>query len=74
MSIERVGVVGAGQMGGGIAEVCAKAGADVLGVSLVTNLAAGMTGQPLSHDEVVAAGRQSATRMGSLLASVIARL
>ncbi|MGE5695258.1 MAG: 3-hydroxybutyryl-CoA dehydrogenase [Candidatus Sericytochromatia bacterium] len=28
--IERVGVVGAGQMGGGIAEVCAKAGADVL--------------------------------------------
>lgn len=29
VSIERVGVVGAGQMGGGIAEVCAKAGADV---------------------------------------------
>ncbi len=28
--IERVGVVGAGQMGGGIAEVCAKAGAQVL--------------------------------------------
>lgn len=30
MSIERVGVIGAGQMGGGIAEVSAKAGADVL--------------------------------------------
>jgi 3-hydroxybutyryl-CoA dehydrogenase len=28
--IQRVGVVGAGQMGSGIAEVCAKAGADVL--------------------------------------------
>lgn len=30
MSIERVGVVGAGQMGGGIAEVSAKAGANVV--------------------------------------------
>ncbi len=49
-------------------------GAAVLGVSLVTNLAAGMTGQPLSHEEVLAAGRQSATRMGSLLSAVIAGL
>ncbi|WP_396925616.1 3-hydroxybutyryl-CoA dehydrogenase [Mycolicibacterium sp.] len=30
MSIERVGVVGAGQMGSGIVEVCAKAGANVV--------------------------------------------
>ena len=30
MSIERVGVIGAGQMGGGIAEVSARAGVDVL--------------------------------------------
>jgi purine-nucleoside phosphorylase len=51
-----------------------EAGAQVLAVSLVTNLAAGMTGQPLSHDDVLEAGRQSATRMGSLLGSVIARL
>ncbi len=50
------------------------AGADVMGVSLVTNLAAGMTGEPLSHAEVLEAGRQSATRMGSLLAEVLARL
>jgi purine-nucleoside phosphorylase len=50
------------------------AGADVLAVSLVTNFAAGMTGQPLSHEEVLAAGRQSATAMGSLLAAVISRL
>jgi len=50
------------------------AGADVLGVSLVTNLAAGMTGAPLSHAEVLEAGRRSATAIGSLLAAVIARL
>lgn len=50
------------------------AGAQVLAVSLVTNLAAGMTGQPLSHAEVLEAGRQSATRMGSLLGAVIARV
>jgi purine-nucleoside phosphorylase len=49
------------------------AGAEVLGVSLVTNLAAGITGEPLSHDEVLAAGAASAARMGSLLADVIAR-
>ena len=50
------------------------AGAAVLGVSLVTNLAAGITGRPLSHEEVLDAGRQSATRMGSLLSAVISRL
>lgn len=50
------------------------AGAQVLAVSLVTNLAAGMTGAPLSHHEVLEAGRQSATLMGSLLAGVISRL
>jgi purine-nucleoside phosphorylase len=50
------------------------AGAEVLGVSLVTNLAAGITGEPLSHVEVLAAGAASATRMGALLADVVARL
>ncbi|MBX9981162.1 MAG: purine-nucleoside phosphorylase [Mycobacterium gordonae] len=49
------------------------AGAEVLGVSLVTNLAAGITGEPLSHAEVLAAGAASAARMGQLLADVIAR-
>jgi purine-nucleoside phosphorylase len=50
------------------------AGAEVLGVSLVTNPAAGMTGEPLSHVEVLAVGAESATRMGALLADVVARL
>jgi purine-nucleoside phosphorylase len=51
-----------------------EAGAEVLGISLVTNLAAGMTGEPLDHQEVLAAGRASAARMGALLAQVVARL
>ena len=49
------------------------AGAEVLGVSLVTTLAAGMTGEPLRHDEVLAAGRDSAADLGALLAAVVAR-
>lgn len=46
-------------------------GVEVLAVSLVTNLAAGMTGAPLDHAEVLAAGRAAATRMGGLLARVV---
>ena len=48
-------------------------GVEVLGLSLVTNLAAGMTGQPLDHEEVLAAGRASATVMGALLRELVAR-
>ena len=47
------------------------AGLQILGLSLVTNLAAGMTGRPISHDEVLRAGRQSATRMGALLGRLV---
>lgn len=46
----------------------------VLGISLVTNLAAGMTGEPLDHAEVLQAGAASAARVGSLLAQVVGRL
>ena len=49
-------------------------GAEVLAVSLVTNLAAGITGEPLDHTEVLAAGQAAATRMGGLLAAVIGAL
>jgi purine-nucleoside phosphorylase len=46
-------------------------GAEILGISLVTNLAAGLAGHGLSHAEVVEAGQASAARMGNLLASVL---
>lgn len=49
-------------------------GAEVLGLSLVTNLAAGLSDQPLDHGEVVAAGQQAALRMGTLLAEILPRL
>lgn len=51
-----------------------EAGAEVLGISLVTNLAAGIAGEPLNHEEVLQAGRDSAARMGALLAQVLDRV
>ncbi|WP_240519215.1 purine-nucleoside phosphorylase [Amycolatopsis antarctica] len=49
------------------------AGVEVFGLSLVTNLAAGMTGEPLNHEEVLEAGRAAAERMGTLLRELVAR-
>jgi purine-nucleoside phosphorylase len=49
-------------------------GAEVLALSLVTNLAAGLGGAALDHAEVLAAGKAAAERMGDLLAEVVARL
>lgn len=44
---------------------------EVLGISLVTNLAAGVTGEPLNHEEVLAAGAAAAEDMGGLLADLV---
>ncbi len=49
------------------------AGAEVFGLSLVTNLAAGVTGEPLNHEEVLEAGRAAADRMGVLLRDLAER-
>lgn len=49
-------------------------GAQVLAIALVTNAAAGITGKKLNHEEVIAAGKAAATRMGSLLRTVIPKL
>ncbi|MFD6417761.1 purine-nucleoside phosphorylase [Streptomyces sp. NPDC060194] len=51
-----------------------EAGAEVLGISLVTNLAAGLSGEPLNHEEVLQAGRDSAVAMGELLTKVLNRI
>jgi purine-nucleoside phosphorylase len=47
-------------------------GAAVCGVSLVTNLAAGLSAAPIGHGEVLATGRASAGRLAGLLAAVVA--
>lgn len=49
------------------------AGAEVFGLSMVTNLAAGLTGEPLNHQEVLEAGRASAGSMGDLLRELVHR-
>jgi purine-nucleoside phosphorylase len=51
-----------------------EAGMEVLGVSLVTNLAAGISATPLDHAEVLAAGKAAAERVGALLADVVRRI
>lgn len=50
------------------------AGLDVLGLSLVTNAAAGMSGEPLDHSEVLASGREAADRLGGLLRDIVERV
>ncbi|WP_152354419.1 purine-nucleoside phosphorylase [Brachybacterium subflavum] len=51
-----------------------EAGMDILGISLVTNLAAGISPTPLSHEEVVEAGREAGPRIADLLARVVRRI
>ena len=55
--------------------VFAKAcGIKVAGLSLVTNLAAGISLRPLSHDEVVAAGDAAKAVMRDFIDDFLARL
>lgn len=49
-------------------------GAEVLGISLVTNAAAGVTGEKLNHEEVIAAGKAAASSMGELLVKTIPQI
>ncbi|HYN66164.1 MAG TPA: purine-nucleoside phosphorylase [Ornithinibacter sp.] len=51
-----------------------QSGLEVLGISLVTNPAAGISATPLNHEEVLEAGRDAAERCGHLLAAVVGRI
>ncbi len=50
------------------------AGLEVLGISLVTNLAAGISATPLSHAEVIEAGAAAGPRISALLADIVRRI
>lgn len=51
-----------------------EAGMEVLGFSLITNLAAGIQQTPLSHAEVIEAGREAEPVISALLARVVEAL
>jgi len=51
-----------------------EAGLEVLGISLVTNLGAGISPTPLNHAEVIAAGKAAEPRLRGLLAGLLERL
>ena len=50
------------------------AGARVCAVSCITNYAAGITGEVLSHDEVMEVGRSAATRFSGLLEAAVPKI
>lgn len=51
-----------------------QSGMEILGMSLITNLAAGIQKTPLSHEEVIQAGKDAESRISSLLARIVGAL
>ena len=51
-----------------------EAGMEVFGVSLITNLAAGISDSPLNHEEVLEAGRNAEERLAGLLSRIVHRI
>jgi purine-nucleoside phosphorylase len=51
-----------------------QAGMEILGMSLITNLAAGISSEKLSHAEVIQAGKDAEAVLGGLLAKIVAEL
>ncbi|MFI7484271.1 purine-nucleoside phosphorylase [Kocuria sp. M1R5S2] len=75
--VRMAGVLGADLVGMSTAleAIAARhAGMEVFGISLVTNQAAGISGAPLSHEEVIEAGSAAGPRISALLAGIVAEL
>jgi purine-nucleoside phosphorylase len=54
--------------------VARHAGMEVLAFALVSNMAAGVTGAPITHEEVLEAGRKATPLLGDLIEGVVRRL
>ncbi|MEF3121282.1 purine-nucleoside phosphorylase [Kocuria flava] len=75
--VRMAGILGADLVGMSTAleAIAARhAGMEVLGLSLVTNQAAGISPAALSHEEVLEAGRAAGPRISALLARIVAAL
>jgi len=75
--IRMLSIIGADLVGmSTVPEVTAASylGMRVLGISCVTNMAAGVLPQPLSHAEVIKAGKEAGPRFERLLGGILARL
>ncbi|WP_029068639.1 purine-nucleoside phosphorylase [Jonesia quinghaiensis] len=71
--VKMAGVLGADLVGMSttLEAIAARhAGLEILGISLVTNLAAGISEQALSHEEVIEAGQAAGPRISRLLADI----
>lgn len=75
--VKMAGVIGADLVGMSTtleAIAARQAGMEILGISLVTNLAAGISPVPLSHQEVIEAGQAAGPRISALLAEIAKRM
>jgi len=75
--VKMAGVLGADLVGMSttIEAIAARhVGLEILGISLVTNLAAGISEQALSHEEVIEAGQAAGPRISTLLAHIVKSL
>ena len=56
------------------AMVAAHAGMNILGISCITNMAAGILNQPITHDEVLEAGKKAQSTFRTLLDNILEKL
>jgi purine-nucleoside phosphorylase len=75
--VRMLGILGANAVGMSTvleAIACRWAGIEVAGVSLVTNAGAGLTGAPLSHEEVLVAGAEAGPRFARVIRRFVREL